>query len=139
VYPDALVVRTLRDPVTSIASACSPSAEATAGHSTTFVGAGIGRSQLDMLSQSWRSFVEARPRYDQSQFVDVEYREFVNDPVATARMIYDRFGIDWTDEVDAAVRAVDEDSRGGGKRPRHHYDLADHGLSEGQVREAFAP
>ena len=34
VYPDALVVCTHRDPVTSIASACSLSAEATAGTST---------------------------------------------------------------------------------------------------------
>ena len=138
VYPDALIVRTLRDPVTSIASACSLSAEATAGHSTTFVGAQIGRSQLDMLARSWRSFAEARPRYDERQFVDIDYREFVNDPVGTTRSIYDRFGIDWTDDVDAAVRAIDADSRQGGKRPRHRYDLADYGLSEAQVRAAFA-
>ena len=137
VYPDALIVRTFRDPVTSIASACSLSAEATAGQSTTFVGAGIGRSQLDMLSRSWRSFVEARPKYDQAQFIDVDYREFVGDPVGTTKGIYDHFGIEWTNEVDTAVRAIDEESRRGGKRPSHHYDLADYGLTEAQVRDAF--
>jgi len=138
VYPDALIVRTFRDPVTSIASACSLSAEATAGHSTTFVGEGIGRSQLDMLARSARAFDEARPKYDERQFVDVDYREFVSDPVGTTKSIYDRFAIDWTDEVDAAVRAIDDESRQGGKRPSHRYDLADYGLTEDEVREAFA-
>ena len=121
VYPDALIVRTFRDPVTSIASACSLSAEATAGQSTTFVAEGIGRSQLDMLSRSWRAFSEARPKYDQAQFIDVDYREFVGDPVGTTKGIYDRFGMTWTPEVDAAVRAIDEESRQGGKRPKEEF------------------
>ena len=137
VYPDALIVQTHRDPVTSIASACSLSAEATDGHSTTFVGEGIGRSQLDMLSRSWHSFNDARGKYDAAQFVDVDYRDFVGDPVATTRGIYEAFDIDWTDEVDTAVKAIDAESRQGGKRPSHRYDLADYGLTEDQVREAF--
>ena len=83
VYPDALVVVTHRDPVTSVASACSLSAEATAGTSTTFVGETIGRTQLDLLSRSWRSFTSARPAYDTAQFVDVDYDAFVADPVGT--------------------------------------------------------
>ena len=80
VYPDALVVCTHRDPVTSIASACSLSVEATAGTSTTFVGETIGRTQLEMLSRSWRTFTKARAAYDPAQFVDVDYREFVAGP-----------------------------------------------------------
>lgn len=137
VYPDALVVCTHRDPVTSIASACSLSAEATAGTSTTFVGETIGRTQLDMLSRSWRSFTESRPRYDAAQFVDVEYDAFVRDPVGTTRGIYDAFGIDRTPEAAAAVEEIDRESRSGGKRPSHRYDLADYGLTEAEVRAAF--
>jgi len=137
VYPDALVVCTHRDPVTSIASACSLSAEATAGHSTTFVGETIGRTQLDMLARSWRSFDEARPRYDPAQFVDVDYRTFVQDPVGTTRGIYDAFGLDWTPGAAAAVAAIDAESRRGERRPAHSYSLADYGLTEGDVRAAF--
>lgn len=136
-YPDALIVQTHRDPVTSIASACSLSAEATAGHSTTFVGEGIGRSQLDMLSSSWHAFNQARPKYDAAQFVDVDYRDFVSDPVGTTKRIYDAFDIEWTEDVDRAVTDIDNESRQGGKRPSHRYDLADYGLTEGEVREAF--
>lgn len=138
VYPDALIVRTFRDPVTSIASACSLSAEATAGQSTTFVGEGIGRSQLEMLARSWDAFKQARPHYDQAQFIDVDYREFVSDPVGTTRSIYDTFGIEWTEAVDREINRIDAESRQGGKRPAHRYDLADYGLTETEVRERFA-
>jgi hypothetical protein len=138
VYPDALVVCTHRDPVTSMASACSLSAEATAGTSTTFVGETIGRTQLEMLSRSWRTFKESRAAYDPAQFVDVDYREFVADPVRTTRGIYDSFGLDWSTDAQAAVEAIDRESRQGGKRPSHQYSLADYGLTEDEVRAAFA-
>lgn len=137
VYPDALVVQTHRDPVTSIASACSLSAEATAGGSTEFVGATIGATQLEMLSRSARSFEAARPAYDQAQFFDVEYADFVADPVGTTHAIYDAFELDWTPSVADAVGAIDAESRAGGKRPAHSYSLADYGLTEEQVRAAF--
>ena len=137
VYPDALVVCTHRDPVTSMASACSLSAEATAGTSTTFVGSTIGRTQLEMLSRSWRTYTSARAAYDPAQFVDVDYREFVKDPVATTRSIYDSFGIEWTPDAQAAVEEIDRESRSGGKRPSHSYSLADYGLTEDEVRAAF--
>jgi hypothetical protein len=137
VYPDALIVCTQRDPVTSIASACSLSEEATAGTSTTFVGETVGRTQLEMLSRSWRTFTKARAAYDDAQFFDVDYREFVADPVATTRSIYDAFSLDWNPEVDAAVTALDAESRRGGKRPAHSYSLSDYGLTEAEVRAAF--
>jgi len=137
VYPDALIVCTRRDPVTSIASACSLSAEATAGTSTTFVGETIGSTQLGMLERSWRAFTEARQRYDAAQFVDVDYREFVTDPVGTVAGIYGAFGIPWSDAARAEVARIDAESRTGQARPSHRYDLADYGLTEDQVRATF--
>jgi len=137
VYPDALIVCTRRDPVTSIASACSLSAEATAGTSTTFVGETIGSTQLGMLERSWRAFTESRQRYDAAQFVDVDYREFVTDPVGTVAGIYGAFGIPWSDAARAEVARIDAESRTGQARPSHRYDLADYGLTEDQVRAAF--
>lgn len=138
VYPDALVVMTQRDPVTSVASACSLSAEATEGHSTVFVGDTIGRDQLGLLSRQWDSFWKARPKYDPAQFFDVDYRAFVTDPVGTVGRIYEAFDIEWSPEARAAVQALDDESRKGPRRPSHAYDLADYGLTEDEVREAFS-
>ena len=137
VYPDALVVQTHRDPVVAIASACSLSAEATAGWSSKFVGEVIGRTQLDLLARCVARFARERVAYPAEQFVDVQYDDFVADPVGTTRGIYDAFGLDWTPEVDVAVTAIDNESRRGGRRPRHRYDLADYGLTEAEVRAAF--
>lgn len=138
VYPDALIVYTHRDPVTCVASSCSLSAETTIGHSTTYTGEVIGRTQLDLWSRAYHAFHEARPKYDQSQFIDVDYRDFVADPVGTTSGIYDAFGLEWTADVDREVNRIDAESRQGGKRPSHQYDLADYGLTEGEVRERFS-
>lgn len=137
VYPDALVVMTQRDPVTSVASACSLSAEATAGHSTTFVGETLGRDQLGHLTRQWSNFWTARPHYDQAQFFDVDYRDFVGDPVGTVGAIYDHFGLTWSREAQAEVHRLDDESRSGPRRPSHRYDLADYGITEDDVRAAF--
>jgi hypothetical protein len=138
VYPDALIVYSHRDPVVCIASSCSLSAETTAGHSTTFVGETIGRTQLDLWSRAYHAFHDARPAYDAKQFLDVAYTDFVADPVATTRSVYDAFGLDWSDAAEAAVTEIDRESRQGGKRPSHRYSLDDYGLTEGRVRDAFA-
>lgn len=137
VYPDALIVHTHRDPVTSIASACSLSEEATVGWSTTFVGETIGRTQLEMLSRSHRRFTELRAGFDPAQFVDVAYDDFVRDPVGTTHGIYDAFGLDWSPEVQSTVAGIDAESKRGGRRPRHEYRLCDYGLTEERVRAAF--
>ncbi len=137
VYPDALIVYTHRPPLTSIASACSLSAEATAGWSTTFVDETLGRTQLEMLARSFHTFHDSRGTYDPAQFVDVDYADFVGDPVGTTRGIYEAFGLPWTDQAAAAVTAIDTESKQGGKRPSHRYDLADYGLTEAQVLAAF--
>jgi hypothetical protein len=137
VYPDALVVYTHRDPAVCIASSCSLSAETTAGHSETYVGDVIGRTQLDLWSRSFHAFWDARPTYDQAQFADVAFTDLRDDPIGTTRGIYEQFGLDWTPEVRAAIEELDRESKSGHAAPRHSYSLEDYGLTERQVRAAF--
>jgi hypothetical protein len=137
VYPDALIVYTHRDPVTCIASSCSLSAETTIGHSTTYVGDVIGQTQLDLWSRAFHAFHDARPKYDQSQFVDVDFKDLLADPVGTSRRVYETFGLDWTTEVQAGIEEIDRESKEGAAKPSHRYTLQDYGLSEDKVRAAF--
>jgi hypothetical protein len=137
VYPDALVVYTHRDPVTCIASSCSLSAETTAGQSTTYVGEVIGRTQLDLWSRSYHAFHDARPAYDDAQFADVAFADLRDDPLGVTRGLYERFGLDWTPEAQAAIERLDREVKTGSAAPRHDYSLADYGLTERQVRAAF--
>ena len=137
VYPDALVVYTHRDPVTCIASACSLSAEATAGHSTRFAGRRLGATQLSLWARSFHAFHDARSRYDASRFVDVSFEGLRTDPVGTVRGIYEHFGFDWSADVEHALVELDREARSGAAAPSHSYDLGDYGLTETEVRAAF--
>ncbi|MEE2033770.1 sulfotransferase family protein [Rhodococcus chondri] len=137
VYPDALVVVTHRDPRTVIPSVCSLTAQATEGWSRTFVGDTIGRSQLDLWARGLDSFTEARARHNPAQFVDVDYRDFVADPLATVGTIYDRFGMTFTADAERAMAALHHESRSGDRKPAHRYTLEEFGLGTADVDERF--
>jgi hypothetical protein len=138
VYPDAIIVQTHREMRTTLASSCSLSALATEGYSTKFVGATIGRDQLELLGRGADLFMAARDRHDPKHFYDVAFDDLARDAVGTVEAIYRHFGLPWTDEVRAAVEAEDVAGRTGHRTPRHHYALADFGLTEEQVDERFA-
>ena len=92
-----------------------------------------------MLSKAVARFERERAAYPAEQFIDVDYREFVADPVATTkRHLRAPSACAWTTAVDEAVTELDAESRQGGRRPQHSYDLADYGLTEEQVRAAFS-
>lgn len=137
VYPDALIIYTHRDPVTCIASSCSLSAETTVGHSSTYVGGVVGRTQLDLWSRAFHAFHDARPKYDQSQFIDIAFKDLVTDPLGVTRRVYDQFGLDWTPAAQAAIEEIDQESKQGKAKPSHTYALEDYGLTEAEVRAAF--
>ena len=140
VYPDAIVVQTHRDVRTALASSCSLSALATAGYSERFVGATIGRDQLDLLARGastvpWRPGTGTMPAH----FYDVDHRDLARDPVGTVEAVYRHFDLPWTPAVRAAVEAEDVAGRSGARAPAHRYSLADFGLDPDEVDEAFGP
>lgn len=137
-FPDALVVQCHRPAETIMASMCSLAEHATAGWSTTFVGAQIGADQLDTWARGLERFTTERAKHDQAQFCDVDYRDFVSDPVGTVEGIYWHFDMPLTDAASAAMRKMHEDSRKGPRAPKHTYSLADYGLTDEVVRERFA-
>jgi hypothetical protein len=133
-YPDALVVVTHRDPVTALASSCSLSAQASAGQSTVFTGAVLGRDQLALWSRGAALFDKARAQYPSDTFVDVQQADLHRDPLRVVEQIYDRLGATVTDAARAAMTALPPEGRGA-----HSYALADFGLTEDEVRAAFSP
>ena len=79
-----------------------------------------------------------RARHDPAQFCDVDYREFVADPIATVAGIYGHFGLELTEDARTAMVDMHDESRRGPRAPKHEYSLADYGLTVEQVRERFA-
>ncbi len=137
-YPDALIVQCHRPAETILASMCSLAAQTTAGWSETFTGACIGADQLDTWADGLARFDAARARHDQRQFYDLDYADFVADPLAAVAGIYAHFGIALTEDARAAMAADYAASQTGPRAPKHRYDLADYGLTVEAVRERFA-
>ena len=137
VYPDALVIQTHREPRAVIGSMCSLAAHATDGWSERFRGAVIGSDQLELWARGLAEFAAARARYDQAQFLDVDYADFTADPVGTVESVYAHFGLPYSGAAADAVRALHAEASHGAARPAHRYALADFGLTAEQVDERF--
>ncbi|MFS0896441.1 sulfotransferase family protein [Mycolicibacterium litorale] len=137
-YPDALVIQCHRPAETIMASMCSLAQHTTAGWSNTFVGAQIGADSMETWSRGLERFTAERAKRDPAQFYDMDYFEFINDPVAEVERIYRHFGLPYTDAARHAMTASHADSQKGPRAPKHTYSLADYGLTAEQVKERFA-
>lgn len=137
VYPDALVIQTHRSPRTSMASMCSLAAHATAGWSEVFTGAVIGQDQLELWSRGLEQFRAERAKHDPAQFFDVDYDDFVADPLGTVAGVYAHFGLPLDDAARTAMGRLHEETHSGAGRPAHRYTLSDFGLTAEEVDERF--
>jgi Sulfotransferase family len=113
VYPDALVIQTHREPAVAIASACSLAAQASAGWSDLFTGSVIGRDMLELWADGLDRFRAVRAGADQASFCDVDYEEFVADPLGTVESVYARFGMAFTGRAADAMRRLAGGAGGG--------------------------
>jgi hypothetical protein len=137
VYPDALVIQTHRAARVAIASVCSLAAQASAGWSTTYRGDVIGHDQLELWASGLERFMAVRASRDPAQFYDVDYDEFVSDPMGTVEALYAYFGLALSGAADDAMRALHAQSARSDAKPAHHYALSDFGLTGEQVDERF--
>ena len=139
--PDALFIQTHREPsqfmgswnslVERVRSLCS---EPLPSHE-------FGREQLAFMSGMVGravQFRESRPELEH-RWMDVNYVELVEDPMAVVQAIYERFN--WPLNQ-GTINAMDDwlfrqaERRRG--EPRHRYDLGDYGLTPEDVNAAFA-
>ena len=68
------------------------------------------------------------------QIVDVQFAEFMADPFATIRRVYDRLGFELTADAEQRMRDYLA-SNPQDKHGRHTYTFADTGLDPGEWRE----
>lgn len=132
--PQAIFVQTYRDIRESTGSLCSLTAALRAMGSDIWDPAGDGRDVLASITRSSQAAAAAAAAHP-DRVIDVHYRDLVADPIDTVRGIYERAGLPWTTEADAAIhrRQKERSSRGA---VRHRYSLADFDLTEAEVLAA---
>ncbi|MDT5340069.1 MAG: hypothetical protein QOD90_5574 [Mycobacterium sp.] len=138
VYPDALVVQCHRPAETIMASMCSLAQHTTEGWSNVFSGDVIGQDSLETWSRGLELFNVERAKHDPAQFYDLDYFEFIKDPISVVEKVYQQFGIEFTDAARDSMTTMHAESQKGPRAPKHTYSLADYGLTDEQVKERFA-
>ena len=136
-FPDAVIVHTHRDPLTTVASFSSMIAHGRGVMSDHVDPHEVGREWLAATSRMVANAMATRRRVGDDRFIDVRYDGLLTDPVGVVASIVERAGLSPTD----ATRAAVEDRRaasGQHRYGRHVYDLADFDLTEDDVRAAFA-
>ena len=135
-YPGALIVHTHRDPLRVICSLASLVDLLRRLASDDVQIAKVAAEWVDDIILGLDRAVAARRdgTVPAGQSVDVLFRDFVADPMATVASIYERLGIELTPEAEKAMRtflAANPQEKHGG----HKYSFADTGLDAGLLRE----
>jgi hypothetical protein len=136
-YPDAVVIQTHRDPLKVIASVSalaahlrrmasdSPSLPAAAEQYRHDIFDGLDRG----LAARRRGVLPAE------QVVDVQFTDFVADPLATIAALYDRLGLSLSAEAETRMRGFLASNPGDGGGGGSRYRWADTGLDADALRE----
>ena len=138
VFPDALVVQTHRDPAKAVPSLC---ALLMYRHALMEEGRYQQRAHMMLARETakWAAAVrdaEAVRQAHPGRILDVIHSDFHRDPMQVIARIYRFAGLELPPEVRAVmlerIAAKPELSHG-----VHRYDVADFGMTEGQIRERF--
>lgn len=134
-FPDCSIIITRRDPVESVASYASMMEALMSGRE--FDRRELGPTVLDYLAAKTDHAVACRRRIDPGRILDVEYSDFVSDPLAAVRSIHGHFGLPVGTELEQAWSAhIAANPQGG--HGAHEYALEEYGLNEAMVRDRFA-
>jgi len=136
-YPDAVIIQTHRDPLKVIASVSALAAHLRRMASDEpSLAAAAGQYQHDIFDGLDRGLAARRSGLlPPEQVVDVQFTEFMRDPVGLIATLYQRLGLHLSSEAEARMRAFlvanPGDGGGGGTR----YRWADTGLDADALRE----
>lgn len=137
VYPDACVIQTHRDPRTVMASYASFIGKIRAMHQKEADIPYIAREQMESWAHAADQGMAFRDAHGSDNFHDVQFRDFMADPIATVKGIYARFDQELSPEGEAALVAW-RDAHPQGKHGEHRYEKKDIGVSETEILDRFA-
>jgi hypothetical protein len=132
-FPDARLIFTHRDPRSVVGSAASLAWNQTIIYSDQANARVIGREWLRKTELMTERMMAARRGLAPERMIDVQYEDMDRDWHATMARIYRFLGLEMESAVPGMERYV-ERSRALKRRP-HRYNLAQFGLTEGEVLE----
>lgn len=135
-FPDSAIIITHRNPMESVASYCSMMEAMMAGRADPDKKQ-LGLATLNYLADKLQHSYKLREKIDSRRILDLQFNDFVTDPIAVVKQIYTYFGLPLKPVTLAAMQQY-QDAHPMGKHGKHEYDLASYGLTEAQVMQRFA-
>lgn len=135
-YPDALLIQTHRDPLTTIASVSSLVSVLRLLVQTEPDIADIATEWAEYLVEGFDRSVRARESgiVNPDRVVDVAFDDFMADPLATIHRIYRSLDLELTAQAESKMRAFLR-ATPREKHGRHDYSFADTGLDAREMRD----
>jgi hypothetical protein len=136
-YPDALLVQTHRDPVKVIPSVAALLVAMRRASSTDAPPPDrIAAGNLEAFAAGLREamVLRQRPGIDR-HFFDVHFRHMIADPIGTVARIYERFGIELSDDARGAMKQWLDDPAS--RSPKGQHAPAAYGLDHAAIDKAF--
>lgn len=136
VYPDALMVWTHRDPLRVVPSVASLVTSMHAITTEQVDHQAVGRAWMDKCAHAIRVGSEARGRWDASQWFDLQYAEFHQDPVSAVERLYQYFGLELRPVARRRMETWMQDNPQH-KHGVHRYSVGDYSIDALEVAELF--
>jgi hypothetical protein len=105
VFPDALIIHTHRNPVEAVKSAADLTHVLLGLFGAPGRPAEIRAREARVLARGTERIIRFRDAHPElaDRFIDVKYSELITDPIATARRIYHRMEIPFTEPIAARL------------------------------------
>jgi len=136
VFPDAKIVMTHRDPVSTIPSYCSMEASLYKMGSTDISNVEIGTYWMGRLKAWLDNFMAVRSSADASRFIDVNYKALLETPTEEGLHVLALAGLPESAEIKNGMENWIEANRRE-HRAAHKYSLEDFGLNAEDIREEY--
>lgn len=139
-YPDAALIWTHRDPVSTFSSLASFMAGLQAAVGQGSDKRSVGRSVIDMWSEAMVRATRVRERNSkiEARIIDIAHRDVVHDPIGVIRRIYDRFGLSFTEEQERRITTFLADNPSASRMGKHRHSAEDYGIDPDEVHERLA-
>ncbi len=136
-YPGAKFIHIHRNPVKSIGSLSSLTMSVRSGLSNHADAHKIGAAVLDFWQYAVAKSIKDRDIHlSTEQIIDIDYRDFVKNPLEQIKKIYQHFDFELSQSTLELMQNFIDNQAKGEHKP-HLYNLKDFGLEEVQVQEAF--
>lgn len=138
-YPDANIVWTHREPVSTISSLSSMVRMLQTAFGTPVDPFLIGEEITDIWCRALLRGIADRDQPDLAgRIIDIPHRDVIRDPVAVVKRIHTRFELPFTPEHEQRIEQFLRNSEGAARLGKHRHQPEEFGIDSAAVRERLA-